>query len=102
MVIKLARIGTDIVFHAVFFRTIGIALDLADGGVLVRHGDRRGGFVRLTSRPIHCHHPQVTFVLVIRSIYYIVAFAHSVEKVPVGYTQLVIADCANVRPRPDA
>lgn len=99
---KLARIGTDIVFHAVLLCTIGVALDLADSGVLVGYRDRRGGLVRLTGRPVHRHHPQVTFVLVVRSVYYIVAFAHSVEKVPVGYTQLVTANCANVRPELDA
>lgn len=102
MVVEFARIGTDIVFHAVLLCPIRIALDFADSRILVGHRNRRGGLVRLTGRPVHRHHPQVTFVLVVRSIYYIVAFAYSVEKVPVGYTQFVTANCANVLPELDA
>jgi len=95
VMIEFARIRADVVLHAVFLRAIGVALDLADGGALVGHRKRRGGFVRLTGRPVHRHHPQVTLVLVIRGVHYVVALAHSVEEEPVEYTRFVIADCAS-------
>jgi len=95
VMVEFARIRADVVLHAVFLRSIGVALDLADGGVLIGHRDRRGGLVRLTGRPIHRHHPQVTLVLVIRGVHYVVTLAHSVEEEPVEYTRFVIADCAS-------
>lgn len=93
MMVKLARISADVIFHTMLLRTVSITLDLANGGILVGHGNRRGGLVRLSGRPVHRHHPQVTFVLVVRSVHYIVALAYSVEKVPTEYTRFIIANC---------
>lgn len=79
VMIELARIRANVILHSMLFRSIGISLYLADGGIFVRHGYRRSRFVGLAGRSVHNHYPSLTLVLVIRGKYYVVPFADSVE-----------------------
>lgn len=78
MVIELARIRANVIFHPVLFRSIGVALYLTDGGIFVR-GNWWSGFVGLASRPVHDHHPGLALVLIVRSEHYAVPFANGIK-----------------------
>ena len=62
---------------------ISVALNFANGRVFVSYRYWWSGFMRLASRSVHGHYPQMTLILVLRCEDYVIPFTNGVEEVPV-------------------
>lgn len=92
MVIEFTRISANVILHSVLFRSVRVALYLANRRIFIRDRYWRSWLVRLTGCPIHDHHPHLTFILVVRGEYYIVSLANGVEIIPDEYKQFLKHD----------